>query len=318
MMTADTPATAPVRKSVTVNAGIDRAFEVFTAGIDTWWPRSHHIGTGTLERTVLEPRLHGRCYGRTADGAETQWGSVLAWEPPHRFVLAWQITPDWKCETDPAKASEVEVRFTAEGATRTRVDLEHRHFHRHGEGGGAIRQAVDSPGGWSGLLQMFVTQLPTATIAPLALIFSVNDGLVARALDGLSDEELTRRVTDHNNPIIWIAAHAITTRGMVLKLLGDDYESGWGDRYSRGSALDVPSLPSRANVLEVHGEIGRRMQQRLAALTDDQLAAPAGNLKLPNVKTLADAIGFFALHDSYHVGQMAFVRKALGHSPLVG
>jgi uncharacterized protein YndB with AHSA1/START domain len=155
MTTIGTQADAPVRKSVTVNAGVDRAFRVFTEGIDGWWPRSHHIGTGPLERTVLEPRLNGRCYGRTTDGVETPWGTVIEWDPPHRFVLAWQITPDWKCETDVARASEVEVRFTAEAAGRTRVDLEHRHFHRHGAGYEKMRQSVDSPGGWGSLLQMF-------------------------------------------------------------------------------------------------------------------------------------------------------------------
>lgn len=155
MMTTDTHAEAPVRKSVTVKASVDQAFRVFTEGIDTWWPRSHHIGTGTLERTVLEPRLRGRCYGRTTDGVETQWGTVLEWDPPRRFVLAWQITPDWKCQPDLAQASEVEVRFTPEADGRTRVDLEHRNFHRHGAGGTSIRQAVDSSGGWGALLQMF-------------------------------------------------------------------------------------------------------------------------------------------------------------------
>jgi uncharacterized protein YndB with AHSA1/START domain len=158
MTPIEAAAETPVRKSVTVNAGIDRAFRAFTEGIDTWWPRSHHIGTGTLERTVLEPRLNGRCYGRTTDGVETDWGTVIAWEPPHRVVLAWQITPEWKCEPDLAKASEVEVRFTPEG-NRTRVDLEHRHFHRHGAGGATIRTAVDSEGGWGSLLAQFASKV---------------------------------------------------------------------------------------------------------------------------------------------------------------
>src|SRR5690349_13347597 len=174
MTTTQSPADAPVRKSVTVNATIDRAFEVFTEGIDRWWPRTHHIGSGTLERTVFEPRRHGRWYGRTTDGVETDWATVREWEPPHRFVIAWQITPEWTCETDPAKASEVEVRFTAEGANRTRVDLEHRHFHRHGEGAGKVREAVDSSGGWGALLHMYAALLPSPTVAPLALVFAIN------------------------------------------------------------------------------------------------------------------------------------------------
>jgi uncharacterized protein YndB with AHSA1/START domain len=150
---------APVRKSVTVNADVDRAFRVFTEQIDSWWPRSHHIGSGTLERAVLEPHVNGRWYGRTTDGVETPWGTVLEWDPPHRFVVSWQITPDWKCEPDVSQSSEVEVRFSDAGSGRTRVDLEHRNFHRHGAGGANVRQAVDSEGGWSALLQLFADRV---------------------------------------------------------------------------------------------------------------------------------------------------------------
>jgi uncharacterized protein YndB with AHSA1/START domain len=157
-VSTDSATDVPVRHSITVMATPEHAFRVFTEGIDTWWPREHHIGKGTLEKTVIEPRLNGRCYGRTTDGVETLWGTVLAWEPPHRFVFAWQITPEWQCEPDLAKASEVEIRFTPEGKG-TRVDLEHRYFHRHGAGGAAMRTAVDAPNGWTGLLSLFAARI---------------------------------------------------------------------------------------------------------------------------------------------------------------
>jgi hypothetical protein len=51
-------------------------------------------------------------------------------------------------ETDPDRTSEVEVRFTAEGPGRTRVELEHRHLDRHGDGWEGVRAGVDSDGGW--------------------------------------------------------------------------------------------------------------------------------------------------------------------------
>ena len=145
----------PVRKTITVKASADRAFKVFTEGFDTWWPRSHHIGKGVLEKAVIETRLGGRCYGREADGTECPWGTVLVWEPPHRFVIAWQITHEWGYEPDLAKSSEVEVRFTPEAGGATRVDLEHRCFSRMGPGGATMRVGVDSPNGWGTLLQMF-------------------------------------------------------------------------------------------------------------------------------------------------------------------
>ncbi len=152
----------PVTQSITVKATIERAFEVFTAGIDTWWPRSHHIGQSPLKTNVVETRVNGRCYGLSVDGTECDWGRVLVWEPPRRLVLAWQITPDWRFEPDLAKSSEVEVRFTPGTGGMTRVDLEHRYFGRHGAGGDAIRTAVSGSGGWPALLQLFASKLDEA------------------------------------------------------------------------------------------------------------------------------------------------------------
>jgi uncharacterized protein YndB with AHSA1/START domain len=108
-----------VQRTVTVEANPGRAFDVFTAGIDTWWPKSHHIGAAPMKESKIECRVGGRCYTEHEDGASVDWGKVLVWEPPHRLVLAWQVTHQWGYEPDLAKASEVEVRFTAlEGARR--------------------------------------------------------------------------------------------------------------------------------------------------------------------------------------------------------
>ncbi|MFL5576355.1 MAG: SRPBCC family protein [Gemmatimonadaceae bacterium] len=150
---------APVRKSITVEASPARAFQVFTEGIDAWWPRGHHIGKAPMTRTIIESRTMGRCYSEHEDGSESDWGTVLVWEPPRRLVFSWSITGDWQYEPDLARSSEVEVRFTAEPGGKTRVDLEHRHLERHGTGAGGMRAAVDAPDGWGGILRLFADEV---------------------------------------------------------------------------------------------------------------------------------------------------------------
>ena len=146
----------PVRRSVTVKTGVEHAFRVFTEGFDTWWPRSHHIGTSPMKRGVIEPFVGGRLYSEQVDGTDCPWGQVTTWDPPRRFVFAWQITHEWGFEPDLARASEVEVQFTPQPDGSTRVDLEHRHFDRMGPGGGEMRTAVgNDEGGWGGLLKIF-------------------------------------------------------------------------------------------------------------------------------------------------------------------
>jgi uncharacterized protein YndB with AHSA1/START domain len=144
-----------VRKSVTVKASAERAFQVFTEGFDTWWPRSHHIGSSPMKTAIIEGFPGGRCYSEQMDGTDCPWGEVLVWEPPQRLVFAWKIDPQWKYEPDVAKASEVEVRFTPEPDGSTRVDLEHRHFERHGEGWQTMRTNVDGGMGWDALIQLY-------------------------------------------------------------------------------------------------------------------------------------------------------------------
>lgn len=144
-----------VLTSIVVDAPINRAFSVFTDGIDSWWPREHTIGSQPLARMVLEPHVGGRAYGVGTGGEESDWGRVLAYEPPTRVLVSWGISLQWKCELDPAKASEFEVTFTSEGPDRTRVELKHRNLDRHGEGWEAMRDAVGSPEGWGAGLRAF-------------------------------------------------------------------------------------------------------------------------------------------------------------------
>ena len=137
-----------VSTSTVVETPIEHAFEVFTVGIGTWWPESHHILEGELKEMVFEPHAGGHIRDIATDGRECQWSRVLVYEPPTRVVFSWDISLAWQVETDPSRCSEVEVRFTADGDSRTLVELEHRHIDRHGEGWERMRDAVGSPGGW--------------------------------------------------------------------------------------------------------------------------------------------------------------------------
>ena len=146
---------APVSRTITVAASQERAFRVFTEQLGTWWPKEYHIGQVDMADFVLERKVGGRWYEIGVDGTECVTGRVLAYEPPERLMLAWQLNGNWQYDPDPTHASEVEVRFIAEGSNRTRVELEHRAFERHGDGAGAVYGSVESPTGWTYCLELF-------------------------------------------------------------------------------------------------------------------------------------------------------------------
>ena len=135
-----TEALADIKKSVTVDAAVETAFETFTRHIGSWWPTgSHRIFDESS--VVFDERVGGRVYERSTDGEEGDWADVLVWEPPRRFVLRWRVNPN-------RGPTELEVTFTPEGAG-TRVELEHRGWDDP-EG----RSNYD--GGWNYVLGAFV------------------------------------------------------------------------------------------------------------------------------------------------------------------
>jgi uncharacterized protein YndB with AHSA1/START domain len=149
-----TPTIPSINGTTTVGLPVDRAFRFFTDSFNAWWPADYHIGEVDMAEAILEPRVGGRWYERGVDGTECDWGHVLEWQPPHRLVVTWQINGDWQYDPEPAHASEIEVRFTADGPAQTTVELEHRHLDRLVRGQ-VIHDTVAQGGGWTAVLEQF-------------------------------------------------------------------------------------------------------------------------------------------------------------------
>jgi DinB superfamily len=158
----------------------------------------------------------------------------------------------------------------------------------------------------------------SAVATPIAKIFALNDDLAARALDGLTKEQLWTPPTGRNNPMLWVVGHFVETRAQLLGLLGEPIDTGWGERFTRGATLgDVTRYPLREEVERIMSDVSRQLQAKLAVLDDQQLSRPPA-VEMAGAATVADQVALFAFHDSYHVGQMAYIRKALGYPALAG
>ena len=156
-MTSTTDTT--VRRSIVVNAPIEAAFQAFTERFGEIKPREHNLLRSPIAETVFETKVGGHIYDRAEDGSECRWARVLAYDPPHRVLLTWNISARWQIETDADKVSEWEVRFTALTAQRTRVEIEHRKLHRHGDGWEGVRDGVGGDQGWPLYLRRYAEVL---------------------------------------------------------------------------------------------------------------------------------------------------------------
>ena len=142
---------APIVHTVQVKAPPARAFEIFTSRMHDWWLTGHSIAKSPPVAIVMEQHAGGRWFERDAEGAETQWGKVLAWEPPARALLAWQINSQWAF--DPDLVTEVELTFSPVTGGGTLVRLEHRNLERFGAD--AEKHAASLDGGWPRLMGEF-------------------------------------------------------------------------------------------------------------------------------------------------------------------
>jgi uncharacterized protein YndB with AHSA1/START domain len=134
----------PVVKAVTVRATPAQAFALFADDFARWWPLAQfHTGPDPVDCTI-EPRAGGRVFERAADGRETAWGTVLAYDPPHRLAFSWIVglTAD--------QEQLVEIRFTPEDRG-TRVELTHSGWEKLGDAAASLRERYDR--GWGTLLE---------------------------------------------------------------------------------------------------------------------------------------------------------------------
>jgi uncharacterized protein YndB with AHSA1/START domain len=151
---------AVVRRQVVVEAPLERAFTVFTERFGDFKPAEHNLLASPIAETVFEPRVGGHIYDRAVDGSVCRWARVLEYQPPERVVFSWDIGPTWQVETEPENTSEVEVRFIAETADRTRVELEHRNIDRHGPGWQSVSEGVGHEAGWLSYLDRYAALFP--------------------------------------------------------------------------------------------------------------------------------------------------------------
>ena len=143
---------APIVHTIQVKAAPARAFTLFTEHFGAWWPKGKTIAKNPHVDVVVEPHPGGRWFERDAEGTETHWGKVLAWEPPGRLLLGWQINTKW--QFDPDFLTEVELTFAPAETGGTLVTLEHRNLERFGAD--AAAHAASLNGGWPVFIAEFV------------------------------------------------------------------------------------------------------------------------------------------------------------------
>jgi hypothetical protein len=155
-------------------------------------------------------------------------------------------------------------------------------------------------------------------VAAFSVLIGLNDRLVGRALDGLSDEEAWRHPGTDPNPTYWIAAHVTAARNALASAVGVGLDLPWAGRFDMKTQPDpAAGGPPLADIRAAFTTLGERLTGRFATLSEAELAEASPRAFPTPDKTVRGTIGFLTFHETYHVGQLAYLRKWLGYPGIV-
>jgi uncharacterized damage-inducible protein DinB len=158
-----------------------------------------------------------------------------------------------------------------------------------------------------------------STVMAIGFIFDATDRLIRATLKDLPAEAFWKQPAEGSNSIGWVIGHITQSRAGLLTRIGEPVDTGWGDLFKRGAEKRDPSGYPAADELKRAGiDITSRLRGKLERLTEKDLQAPVAELQRLNVNTVAEALAFFAFHESYHVGQLGYIRKQLGYTAIAG
>ena len=146
-----------------------------------------------------------------------------------------------------------------------------------------------------------------------------NSHLLAKSFDGLTTEELLACPNQTTNPALWILGHLGWARSMALKMLGSPWERPWLSLFARGAKLPAPSeFPSSEEILLGWQQVSANLTAALESASDEVLSAPAPEKSPSFDGKVSGMVVFLAFHEAYHVGQVSYLRRWLGHGQIVG
>jgi hypothetical protein len=150
-------------------------------------------------------------------------------------------------------------------------------------------------------------------------MFKTNTGLVKRATEGVLNEHWFLKPGDASNHLMWVAGHLIVSRAGVLKLLGTDWAAPWSSLFGRGAKLTTPDqYPVVEEIRTAWDDVSGQLLASFATTPPDVLAKTAPERTPSFDGNVSGTIAFLAFHETYHVGQVSYLRKWLGYGQVVG
>jgi uncharacterized damage-inducible protein DinB len=162
--------------------------------------------------------------------------------------------------------------------------------------------------------------MPAATeLNTAAFIFKRNQEMLAKAIDGLTPEQWNARPLDACNSALWLLGHIVWARSRALKLVGFTWTKPWLEMFARGSnPAETAQHPAVGELLDAWQDLCSTFPATLDEIPPDVLAKSVQQPSPSFDGTVGGMVSFLSMHESYHVGQVVYVRRLLGADRTVG
>jgi uncharacterized damage-inducible protein DinB len=150
-------------------------------------------------------------------------------------------------------------------------------------------------------------------------MFRANTDVINKAIGDIRDEDWFRKPGDDSNHLLWLLGHVIVHRAYVLKILGVDWNTSWSPLFARGAErIADTEYPPIEEMRTAWSDVSEKLRGALRETAEDVLTKPAPEGPPSFDKQVGGTVAFFAFHDTYHAGQLSYLRKWLGYGQTVG
>ena len=143
------------------------------------------------------------------------------------------------------------------------------------------------------------------------IMLNMNSRLFINALEGVTEVQAKERISGHNNPLSWLGTHTVWARYNICAMLGKPVDKnpfeGLFDNFKPfDPAYNYPTLAAIKAEWQKATDL---LKEALATVTEEHLASECP-LKSPiGDFTFGGTIAFLTQHESYDIGQIAYLKK---------
>jgi uncharacterized damage-inducible protein DinB len=150
------------------------------------------------------------------------------------------------------------------------------------------------------------------SVTPLAAVYRLNTELLVNCVQDMDDDQAAARITGSTNSIGFLVAHLADTRHYLAALLQAPLPNPLPPAFAQAKTMDEAGpLPPLADLLRFWEAISAHLAVEVERLDTPALARAAAQLPGSD-GTVLGALAFLAQHESYHLGQIALLRRQLG------